>query len=102
MVSKIQTSNPKQTSSVNQKQGPRTGNTGSPDKRRAFNAAKNNSNSQALADSVIRALELRGNSNKDYLDPGVESLKDSVGPKSNPTASGARLPKGAKAPRRKG
>ena len=50
----------------------------------------------------MRALELRGRANQDYLDPGVESLKDSVGPKANPTANGSRLPKGAKRPITKG
>jgi len=103
MVSKIQTSNP-QEGSVNQKQGPRTGNTGNPAKRGRFMEMKNNSNSekQGLANSILAALELRGNSAKPFIDPAVEPLKPNVGPKVNPTANGSRLPKGAKAPKTRG
>jgi hypothetical protein len=102
-MSKTQTSNPKQ-AGVNQKQGPRTGNTGSPDKRSAFMEMKNNTGSekQALANSILAALELRGNSAKPFIDPAVENLKPNVGPKVNPTANGSRLPKGAKAPKKRG
>ena len=102
-MSKTQTSNPKE-AGVNQKQGPRTGNTGSPDKRSAFMEMKNNTGSekQALANSVLAALELRGIKAKPYIDPAVENLKPNVGPRVNPTANGSRLPKGAKSPKTRG
>jgi len=103
MVSKTQTGNP-QEASVNQKQGPRTGNQGSPEKRSAFMSAKSNSGSekQALANSVLAALELRGIKAKPFIDPAVENLKPNVGPKVNPTANGSRLPRGAKSPKTRG
>jgi hypothetical protein len=103
MVSKTQTSNPKE-AAVNQKQGPRTGNTGSPEKRAAFMEMKNNQGSekQGLANQVLAALELRGIKNKSYIDPAVEPLDANRGPKTNPTANGSRLPKGAKSPKTRG
>jgi hypothetical protein len=103
MVSKIQTSNP-QEGSVNQKQGPRMGNAGNAEKRSKFMSEKSNTGSekQALANSVLAALELRGIKAKPFIDPAVENLKPNVGPKVNPTANGSRLPKGAKSPKTRG
>lgn len=102
-MNKKQTSNP-QEKPVNQKQGPRTGNAGNAEKRQAFTTAKNNTNSekQALANSVLAALELRGIKAKPLIDPAVENLKPNVGPKVNPTANGSRLPKGYKSPKTRG
>ena len=88
MVSKIQTSNPKQTSNVNQKQGPRTGNAGSASKRTSFLKEKEGANTEraALADFVMSALEKRNP--RDYIDAKVEPLSADRGPKRNPTAGG--------------
>ena len=103
MVSKTQTGNP-QEASVNQKQGPRTGNQGTPEKRNAFMEMKNNTTSekQALANQVLAALELRGIRSKPFIDPAVEPLDANRGPKVNPTANGSRLPRGAKSPKTRG
>jgi hypothetical protein len=102
-MSKTQTSNPKE-ASVNQKQGPRTGNAGNAEKRSKFMAEKSNQGSekQALANSVLAALEQRGIRAKPSIDPAVENLKPNVGPKVNPTANGSRLPRGAKSPKTRG
>jgi len=100
---KIQTSNPNE-KAINQQQGPRTGNTGTPSKRDEFKAMKNESSSEKskLADFVMSALEGRGNATKSSINKGVEGLDSNRGPKSNPTADGARLPKSAKRPKTKG
>ena len=89
---KTQTSNP-QEAAINQKQGPRTGNTGTPSKRDDFKAMKSDRSSEKskLADFVISALEnLSPNSAK------------TTGIKKNVTADGARLPSKYKSPKTKG
>lgn len=96
-MKKTQTSNP-QEGSVNQKQGPRTGNKGNTEKRAAFVASKNGGEKQALANQVLSALEQRGIKAKPFIDPAVEPLDATRGPKVNPTANGSRLPRGAKKP----
>jgi hypothetical protein len=61
---------------INQPQGPRTGNDGTPEKRKAFMADKSASSSEksALADMVTTALETRGRGMKSFRDPAVEGL----------------------------
>jgi hypothetical protein len=102
---RISTTNP-QAKSINQKRGPVTGNAGTPSKRDDFMAAKSTSGSEksALADMVISALETRGNGMKPFILPAVEGLsaKTNVGPKTNTTANGARLPSKYKTPKTKG
>jgi len=75
---------------VNQAQGPRMGNTGTPSKRAKFVEEKSGEFRTALADEVMRALEAR--SPGGYRDPRVEPLDANRGPKINPTANGAKLP----------
>ena len=75
---------------INQAQGPRTGNAGNKTKRTEFMSAKQGGEKQALANSIITALQ--GRSPDDYIDPRVEPLKANVGPKVNPTANGSKLP----------
>lgn len=97
MVSKTQTSNPEE-KTVNQKQGPRTGNAGNAEKRDAFIRAKSGGEKQALADLVTNALETRGRGQQPNILPATENLESNRGPKTNPTANGSRLSKGAKRP----
>lgn len=100
---RIDTSN-MQAKPINQKRGPTLGNKGTVSKRDEFMALKASSGSEksALADMVVSALETRGRGMKPFIDPTVESLHDNTGPKSNPTANGARLPAKYKAPKKKG
>lgn len=109
MVSKkIQTSNPKQRASVNVAQGPRTGNTGSPDKHAAFTAAKSETNSERsrLADFVMDALGMRGQGVQPYVNPALENISSNsartTGISKNKTADGSRLPAKYKSPKSKG
>ena len=109
MVSKkIQTSNPKQRASVNVAQGPRSGNTGSPDKRAEFKAAKSTSSSERskLADFVMDALGMRGRGMQPYVNPALENMSSNsaktTGISKNVTADGARLPTKYKSPKTKG
>lgn len=76
---RITTTNPK-SKAPTQKQGPRTGNTGTPVKRSDFVAAKSSTGSErsALATMVTDAVANRGRLMKGYRDPAVESLKDTV------------------------
>jgi hypothetical protein len=65
---------------INQPQGPRTGNTGTPSKRTAFmddKAASGNEKS-ALADMVTKALETRGRGMQSARDASVEGIKSDV------------------------
>jgi hypothetical protein len=101
----MNTKNP-QAKAINQKRGPTTGNAGTMSKRDDFMAAKSTSSSEksALADMVISALETRGRGMKPYIDPAVEGLhaNTNVGPKSNSTANGSKLPSKYKKPITKG
>jgi len=93
---------------VNVPQGPRTGNTGSPEKRAEFKSAKSETGSERsrLADFVMSALTGRGNATRPSINPGVEGLSSnsarSTGISKNPTADGSRAPARNKPPKSKG
>ena len=91
-----------QAKEINQKRGPTTGNAGTPSKRNDFMDTKSRVSSEkaVLAKMVTDALEMRGRgvTTKNYIDPALEGLHSNTGPKKNPTADGARLPKKYKAP----
>ena len=93
---------------INQKQGPRTGNAGTPSKRNEFKAAKSDTGSERskLADFVMAAVANRGEHTKSSINPGVENLSansgKSTGIKRNSTADGAKLPAKYKRPKSKG
>ena len=75
---------------INQKQGPKTGNAGTPTKRSKFMSEKASSGSEksAIADMIMGALEGRGAGMQGKIDPTVEGLHSDTGPKRNPTAGG--------------
>jgi len=75
---------------INQAQGPRMGNAGSPDKRATFVKEKASSGNEksALANMITDALEGRGAGMQGKIDPTVEGLHSDTGPKRNPTAGG--------------
>ena len=104
---KTQTSNP-QEKSVNQKQGPRIGNMGTPTKRDDFKKMKSESSSEKskLAEFVLSALENRGQGMKPYVNSALENLSPnsskSTGIKNNVTANGSKLPSKYKQPKTKG
>jgi hypothetical protein len=102
---RISTSNP-QAKAINQKQGPRVGNEDMGGKRSAFMKEKATSGNErsALADMVTNAVAARGRGMKPFIDPAVEGLHadTNVGPKSNTTANGAKLPSKYKKPVSKG
>jgi hypothetical protein len=66
--------------SINQKQGPRTGNAGFGTKREDFMAEKSRVSSEraGIARMITDALETRGRDNKSHRAPGVESLHDTT------------------------
>ena len=101
----MNTKNP-QAKAINQKRGPTTGNQGTSSKRDDFMKLKSTSSGEKsqLADMVISALETRGRGMKPYIDPAVEGLSSNtnVGPKSNSTANGSKLPSKYKKPTTKG
>ena len=101
----MNTKNP-QAKAINQKRGPTMGNEGTSSKRNDFMKMKSTSSGEKsqLADMVISALETRGRGMKPYIDPAVEGLhaNTNVGPKSNTTANGAKLPSKYKKPITKG
>jgi len=100
---RISTSNP-QAKPINQKPGPRTGNMDMGGKRSTFMKEKASSGNEksALADMVTNAVARRGDGMKSFRDPAVEGLHadTNVGPKSNTTANGAKLPSKYKAPKK--
>ena len=98
---RISTSNP-QTKAINQKRGPATGNAGTPSKRNTFVDMKNDTNSEKnqMAQMIQNAVANRGRGMKPFIDPTVESLHDNTGPKTNPTANGAKLPSKYKSPKK--
>ena len=102
---RISTSNP-QTKAINQKRGPTTGNMDMGGKRSTFMKEKATTGSEksALADMVTNAVANRGRGMKPFIDPTVEGLSanTNVGPKSNTTANGAKLPAKYKKPVSKG
>jgi hypothetical protein len=85
------TANP-QRAEINQAQGPRMGNTGTPAKQSAFIKEKASSSTEksALANMVMDALAGRGAGMKGLIDPTVEPLSPNTGPKRNPTAGGTQ------------
>ena len=82
--------------SVNQSQGPRSGNAGNQAKRNKFIAEKTSGWREEMADMVMSKLEARAP--MDYVDPRVEPLDANRGPKSNPTAGGTKYNVKAKRP----
>lgn len=100
---RISTSNP-QAKEINQKRGPTNGNQDMGGKRSAFMKEKASSGNErsALADMVTGAVARRGEGMKSFRDPAVEGLHadTNVGPKSNTTANGAKLPSKYKSPKK--
>ena len=101
----MNTKNP-QAKAINHKRGPTMGNEGTSSKRNDFMKMKSTSSGEKsqLADMVISALETRGRGMKPHIDPAVEGLHSNtnVGPKSNTTANGSKLPSKYKKPTTKG
>jgi hypothetical protein len=62
---------------VNVAMGPRTGNTGTPEKRSDFVSAK--AEREPLADSILSAYGERAQ--RDYVDPRMEGIRPIVKPK---------------------
>jgi len=83
------TKNP-QSKSVNQAQGPRTGNAGTPAKRSKFISEKASTGTEksAIANMITDALAGRGAGMQGKIDKTVEGLHSDTGPKRNPTAGG--------------
>jgi hypothetical protein len=83
---------------INQAQGPRTGNMGTPGKRAVFVKEKASSGNEksALANMVMDALAGRGAGMKPHVDSTVEGLHSDTGPKRNPTAGGTHYKTTAK------
>ena len=77
---------------INQAQGPRNGNAGSPSKRATFVKEKASSGTEksALANMITSALEGRGAGMQGKIDKTVEGLHSDTGPKRNPTAGGTQ------------
>lgn len=88
--------NPQQ-KTVNQSQGPRTGNAGTAAKRDEFIKMKSTGVKQDMADLVMAKLEARNPGF--YYDPKVESLMANSGPKRNPTAGGTQYNVTKRAPK---
>ena len=76
---------------INQPQGPRTGNAGNAEKRRAFIEAKSASSSEksSLADMVTNALEMRGRGQSGRTNPALEGIKSTVNVGRGPTKGNA-------------
>lgn len=85
-----------QEKTINQAQGPRTGNSGTMSKRDAFIREKTTGWREAQCDFVMSKLEARDP--KDFIDPRVEPLDANRGPKSNPTAGGTKYNVKTRAP----
>jgi hypothetical protein len=87
---------------INQKRGPTMGNQDMGGKRDIFMKEKATTGNEksALADMVTNAVAARGRGMKPFIDPTVEGLSanTNVGPKSNTTATGAKLPAKYKKP----
>lgn len=71
----------------NQKQGPRSGNTGTPKKQNAMLMEKSDRSSyfRSLADMVMSKLERRGEEHKAYTNPSLEPLSPITRVKRGPT-----------------
>jgi hypothetical protein len=100
---RISSLNP-QAKEINQKRGPTTGNQDLGGKRTTFmkDKASTGTEKSALADMVTNAVAARGRGMQGFRDPAVEGLHadTNVGPKSNTTANGAKLPSKYKAPKK--
>jgi hypothetical protein len=85
------TKNP-QSKSINQKQGPRSGNAGTASKRSSFMSEKSKTGSErsTIADMIMNAFGLRGAGMQGKVDRTVEGIHSDTGPKSNPTAGGTK------------
>jgi hypothetical protein len=85
---------------INQKQGPRTGNAGRPEKREAFISEKSSTGSERsrIANMITDALGMRGRGQAGHTNPALEGVHSNTntGPKKNSTADGSRLPKKSK------
>lgn len=83
---KTTSTNP-QAKPINQKRGPTTGNTGTPDKRSQFVSAKSSTGSErsALAKMVTDAVAARGRGMQSVRDKSVEPLKANVNVGRGPT-----------------
>jgi hypothetical protein len=99
---RISSSNPQGGKPINQKRGPTTGNQDLGGKRNTFMKEKASTGTEksALADMVTNAVATRGRGMQGFRDPAVEGLHadTNVGPKSNTTANGAKLPSKYKKP----
>ena len=101
------TKNP-EAKAINQKQGPRTGNTGTPAKRDEFRSMKSETGSERsrLADFVMDALGMRGKGMQPHVNPALENISSNraktTGLSKNSTADGSRAPAKNKAPKSKG
>ena len=86
---------------INQKQGPRTGNGFENGTKRAdFIKEKTSGFRTALSDMINTALTARGTGMKPFIDPAVEGLHSDTGPKANPTAGGTEYNVRKPAPRK--
>ena len=76
---------------INQAQGPRIGNEGTPSKRREFQESKDKSSSHLgeLANMVTSALEKRGRGVEPHDDPALESLHADTNVGRGPTKGNA-------------
>lgn len=74
-------------STVNQKQGPRTGNQGNPAKRSAFLEASSRGSSyqQSIADMVMEGFARRGREHAGYLNPALEPVSANTRTRRGPT-----------------
>lgn len=73
--------------SVNQKQGPRVGNTGRPAKAKAFQEASSRRGSyqQELANMVMAGFERRGREHAGYTNPALEPVSANTRTRRGPT-----------------
>lgn len=80
------TANPKR-ADPNQKQGPRTGNTGTPAKQSAMMMEKSDRTSyfKQLADMVSNALTRRGEGHKAHTSPSLEPISANTQVRRGPT-----------------
>ena len=80
------TANP-QRAAVNQSQGPRTGNQGTPTKQKSFLAEKSDRSSyfQQIADMVSDAFGRRGQGMKPNINPALEPISPNTRVKRGPT-----------------
>jgi hypothetical protein len=81
-----------QARAINQADGPRMGNAGTPSKRATFVKEKASSGNEksAIANMITDALTGRGVGMQGLIDPTVEGLHSNTGPKRNPTAGGTQ------------